>query len=143
LDNNCDGTADSTSACSCNVRYRNNNLDPYLFCTSSRSWNSANSYCQARGYHLVSIADGSQNSWTDSTADSFTTGKWHIGFTDQWSEGTWVWSDGSSVTYTNWHSGEPNGGTNESCSQLNRFHPSTTWNDEPCGQSLPFVCEYN
>ena len=142
LDNDCDGTADSTSACGCNVEYYGSTTDPYLFCTSGQSWNDASAACQSLGYHLVSIADDAENTWVDNTADTYSTSKWHIGFTDQWSEGTWVWSDGSPVTYTNWQSGEPNGGTNESCAQVNRFHPSTTWNDEPCGQGLPFVCEY-
>jgi hypothetical protein len=64
-----------------------------------------------------------------------------MGFTDQWSEGTWVWSNGDATSYTNWHSGEPNGGTSESCGQINRFHPTQTWNDEPCGQTLRYVCE--
>jgi hypothetical protein len=141
LDNDCDGTADSTSACGCYVEYYGSKT--YLFCTSSQSWDSASSTCQNLGYHLITIGDGSENSWADSTADSYSTSKWHIGFTDQWSEGNWQWADGSSVTYTNWHSGEPNGGTSESCAQINRFHPTTTWNDEPCGQGLYFICEYN
>jgi hypothetical protein len=141
LDNDCDGTTDSTTACGCYVEYYGS--DPYLFCTSSQSWDSANSTCQSLGYHLITIGDGSENSWADSTADSYSTSKWHMGFTDQWSEGNWQWADGSSVTYTNWQSGEPNGGTSESCGQLNRYHPTTTWNDEPCSQSLNFICEYN
>jgi len=142
LDNDCDGTADSTSVCGCNVEYYQSNTRPYMFCTSGQSWSDASATCQSHGYHLVSIGDDAENTWVDNTADSYSTSKWHIGFTDQWSEGTWAWADGSAVTYTNWQPGEPNGGTSESCAQLNRFHPSKTWNDEPCGQGLAFVCEY-
>jgi hypothetical protein len=140
-DNDCDGTVDSSSVCPCAVRYNGDNTHPYLFCTSSKSWNSARSDCQTYGYDLASLTTNAENLWVDTTADTFSTDKWHMGFTDQWSEGTWVWSNGDPTSYTNWHSAEPNGGTSESCAQINRYHPTRTWNDEPCGQSLRYVCE--
>jgi hypothetical protein len=140
-DNDCDGTADSSDVCPCDVRYRSDTEHPYMFCTSSRSWNDASGYCQSYGYELVSLNDGAENTWVDDTVDGFSTDKWHMGLTDQWSEGTWVWANGDSVSYTNWQAGEPNGGTTESCAQLNRYHPAQSWNDEPCDQSLRFVCE--
>ena len=92
---------------------------------------------------MLTIDDSSENTWADDTADTFSTSKWWIGLNDISSEGSFVWEDGSSVSFTNWHSGEPNnGGGGEDCTQLNRYHPTQTWNDEPCGQGLPFVCEY-
>ncbi|HIF07143.1 MAG TPA: lectin, partial [Gemmatimonadetes bacterium] len=64
-----------------------------------------------------------------------------MGFNDRSSEGTWVWSDGSSVSYTNWHSSEPNDSGGEDCGQMNRYHPTETWNDEPCSVSFNYICE--
>jgi large repetitive protein len=142
-DDDCDGTADSTAVCPCPVEYRSGDLtNPYMFCTSSGSWVSAHATCNTYGYELVTITSAAENAWVDTTADTYSTGKWWTGLNDRASEGTFVWASGESVSYTNWHAGEPNdSGTSEDCVQLNRFHPTQTWNDEPCGRGFAYVCE--
>jgi len=140
-DNDCSGLADDTGTCPCAVEHDGDR--PYLFCETALDWNSASSSCATYGYHLVSIADSTENDWVDAAVDSYSTEKWWIGLNDQSSEGTWAWDGGESVTYTNWASGEPNdSGGDEDCVQLNRFHPDTTWNDEPCASSFRYVCEF-
>ncbi len=139
LDDDCDGTADSTSACPCYVETYDNH--PYMFCTSTTTWSSAQSTCWSYDYHMLTIDDSSENSWADATADTYSTSKWWMGFNDISSEGSWVWEDGSAVSYTNWHSGEPNDSGGEDCGQINRFHPDVTWNDEPCSSSFYYICE--
>jgi len=140
VDNDCSGDADDTGLCPCDVEHYGG--DPYMFCDSTKSWSSAESYCDGYDYHFVTIDDATEDAWLDTTADSYSTQKWWIGYNDVSTEGTWVWSDGSSSSYTNWHSGEPNNSGNEDCGQLNRYTDGS-WNDEPCGSSFRFICEAN
>lgn len=143
VDNDCDGTADSTSVCPCDVEYNGDSTHPYMFCSNTKSWSAAGSYCQAYNYELVSVTTNAENVWVDNTADSFSTDKWWAGFTDQNSEGSWVWANGETTGYTNWNSNEPNGGTTENCMNMNRFHPTRTWNDGECWTPNYFICEIN
>jgi hypothetical protein len=142
-DDDCDAVADSSSVCPCDVEYDVSTEEPYLFCTSADSWLNGRATCRTYGYDLVTINSASEDSWLNSTADSYSTQKWWTGFNDRASEGTWVWSSGQSVSYTNWEPGEPNdAGFREDCGQLNRFS-GDTWNDEPCGSSFRYICEAN
>lgn len=143
IDNDCDGTVDSTSACPCDIEYNGDLEQPYMFCSTSKSWPDASTHCQTYGYELAAVTTNAENTWVDDTADTYSTGKWHIGFTDESSEGTWIWVNGEATAYTNWKGGEPNGGNTENCVEINRFHPTRTWNDGDCSQSLPYICEIN
>ena len=67
--------------------------------------------------------------------------RWWMGYNDRRREGVWEWEDGTPSGYENWGGGEPNDtGAGEDCGQLNRYTDGG-WNDEPCANSLPFVCE--
>ena len=142
-DDDCDDIADDAGDCPCAVEYRGSDqTHPYMFCTTAASWPSGSANCNTYGYELLTINDASENSWADSTADTYSTQKWWIGLNDRASEGSFRWASGESVSYTNWHPGEPNNsGGNEDCTQFNRFHPSQTWNDEPCNAAFRYVCE--
>ena len=67
--------------------------------------------------------------------------RFYIGLDDRAREGTFTWTDGSRVSYTRWHSGEPNnvGIGGEDCVQMRI--DSRSWNDIPCRDQLPYVCE--
>ena len=139
LDDDCSGYADDGGVCPCSVETYDGH--PYMFCEYSESWTNAQAECSSYDYHMLTIDDASEDSWTDTTADSYSTSKWWIGINDISSESTWVWEDGSSSSYTNWGSGEPNNsGGNEDCGQLNRF-TNGTWNDEPCASAFYYICE--
>ena len=139
VDDDCDGDVDDGGVCPCNVETYGSST--YLFCESSESWTDARDTCAGYGYTIATVDDASENSWMDSTADTYSTGKWWMGFNDRTTEGTFVWESGSSSTYTNWRSGEPNdSGGNEDCTQLNRY-TDQTWNDEPCSSSFYYICE--
>jgi len=142
-DDDCDDVADDAGDCPCAVEYMGSDLThPYMFCTSPASWTSGSASCNSYGYELLTVNNAAENAWADSTADTYSTQKWWIGLNDRAAEGSFRWASGEAVTYTNWHSGEPNnGGGNEDCTQFNRFHPSQTWNDEPCSDSFRYVCE--
>ena len=139
LDDDCSGYADDGGVCPCSVETYDGH--PYMFCEYSESWTNAQAECSSYDYHMLTIDDSSEDTWTDTTADSYSTSKWWIGINDISSESTWVWEDGSSSSYTNWGSGEPNNsGGNEDCGQLNRF-TNGTWNDEPCASAFYYICE--
>ena len=139
VDDDCSGYADDAGLCPCDVEYYGS--DPYMFCDIAYSWTTAETYCDSYDYHLATIDDASEDRWIDTTADSYSTGKWWFGLNDISSEGSFVWSDGSTSSYTNWKSGEPNNaGGNEDCAQINRYTDGT-WNDEPCSSGFFFICE--
>ncbi len=138
LDNDCDGSKDNDGLCPCDVEEYLG--DVYMFCETAQTWSADRTSCLAYGYELATVNDAAENIWMVDEAYTRYAGRWWIGLSDQASEGSWVWASGDAVTYTNWSSGEPNGGTSESCCQLGRFG-DYTWNDEPCGSSFYFVCE--
>jgi hypothetical protein len=142
-DDDCDSIADSSSVCPCDVEYYDGDTDhPYMFCADAESWTTAQATCDDYGYHMLTIDDASENTWADDTADTFSTTKWWIGLNDRATEGSFEWEDGTPFSYSNWSSGEPNNsGGGEDCAQINRYHPSQTWNDEPCSNSFYFICE--
>jgi hypothetical protein len=141
-DDDCDGVADSTAVCPCEVEYRSGDTEhPYLFCTGAEKWTDAEIACAAEGYAMVTINDASEDAWVNATADSHSTAPWWIGYNDRSSEGTWVWQSGESATYTRWQSGQPDNWGNEDCAEINRWHPTPTWNDIGCSRRLRYVCE--
>ena len=144
VDNDCDGYADNDGLCPCVVLYYNNN--PYMFCTSATDWYSAQASCNNYGYDLVTVNNGSENTWLVDQGYRYYRGKWWTGGTDQASEGRWTWESGQTWSYSNWHSGEPNnsnlGPGGEDCMQLGRFL-DYTWNDEPCGWAFRYICGAN
>lgn len=90
-------------------------LDAFVFETHvlrQVTWTESEAEAVALGGHLVTINDGSENTWVYET---FSMGKevgeadrslW-IGFTDEAAEGDWVWVSGQTPRYTNWFDGEP------------------------------------
>lgn len=140
-DNNCDGKIDETS-CPCTVDYFGGHT--YMFCNTSKDWQSAKSFCESYSYYLVKIDNAQENKFLFDTAGKISQEKWWTGGNDIVKEGQWVWVDGSPMSYTSWHSGEPNdAGGNEDCMQLFRYGLDYTWNDEPCSSPFRFICEHN
>ena len=119
-------------------------------------WTAAQSFCEARGGYLATVACGEEHAVlallevsTDPCGGDPNPAVW-IGLTDQASEGNFLWVTGESVTYTNWDTGEPNNDpccapenyTNLSCPAHPRF---PKWNDERnCGTVgvRGWFCEY-
>ena len=132
IDNDCNGETDEHQEC-----FGCTEIDTYLWCTDSLSWSAASDVCATFGYHLVTIDDATENSTTASIAGSYS---FWIGFNDIASEGSFVWEDGSTVTYTNWNTGEPNDSNGEDCTHSN-YSPPGVWNDYPCSNGQPFICE--
>lgn len=107
----------------------------YKFDSTTRSWATARTTCQAigTGYDLVTVNDATENTWLVSQAS----GDFWAGATDSSTEGTWSWASGTS-TFTNWRQG-PDGGTSENCATLS--DATGLWDDNSCSSSYRYVCE--
>ncbi len=141
VDNDCTGYADDGDECPCYVEYHDDH--PYMYCTTTKSWSSAKSYCEGYGYTLATIDDSSEDDWVYENTRSYSRyGWWWIGYTDSAVEDTWVWSDGESSTYTDWASGEPSDSYyyEKDCAV---YSPSwsSDWYATSCSYYVYFVCE--
>jgi large repetitive protein len=140
LDQDCDGSIDGAS-CPCpQADYADHS---YLFCTSADlSWEEAELACAALGYELVTIGDGSENSWLWTQAESADpVSAWWIGLSDRDVEGSYVWADGSPLGYSLWRTGEPNDFNGaEDCGKY-IDNSGGSWNDGNCDDPLPYICE--
>lgn len=141
VDDNCNFVVDEADTCPCDREEFLGHV--YQFCdgTFARNWGDARRTCQGWGYDMVTLDSGREDAWVFGTATDIDDERWWIGFNDLRREGVWVWEDGTRVTYTNWNAAEPNDtGSGEDCGQINRYSDGS-WNDEPCRNALPFVCE--
>jgi hypothetical protein len=139
-DNDCNGIVDDAPACVCMAE--NFGGRTYQFCAKGRPWAEAAAFCSEHGYHLVTIDSEAEDRWLESTTRLIADTTWWMGYNDQVLEKHWVWLDGSATTYVHWAAGQPNNKDGrEDCGELNRFAPLTGWNDQPCEDVQPFVCE--
>jgi len=105
----------------------------------AKTWLEQEAEAMSLGGHLVTINDGTENTFLVGEFNLFQTNMW-IGFTDRALEGTFAWTSGQAVTYTNWFSGEPNNqGGNEDYVDLNWFF--SRWNDLSGDQQLLGIAE--
>ncbi|NVJ19720.1 C-type lectin domain-containing protein [Myxococcus sp. AM011] len=116
----------------------------YLFVTTPKTWQEANSICKVSGYELVTLNDVGEEGFLQTHESRLGLYNWWIGLNDLGQEGFFVWSGGAS-NYWNFASGEPNNDGGEHCvADRYQWLPSITseqWNDWPCGRTFPFICE--
>ncbi len=119
--------------------------------STSKTWSAAETACEADGAHLAVAS----TAHLDSVIDTLGHNMW-LGMSDQTTEGKWVYTYGSEAgtqfwsgdqngsafggNFTDWHSGEPNGGTGESC-LVNDYFGDYEWADEGCGLTNTYVCQ--
>ncbi len=106
----------------------------YRLVSGPADWNSAEAFCESEGTHLLVTETQAEN---DYGAQLVLTRLW-IGVSDHRAEGTMVSVLGTQPL-TFWNTGEPNniGGT-EDCAEIGS---GGLWNDAPCSNLIPFVCE--
>ena len=139
-DNDCNGTVDDGNVCPCEKGSFGNRT--YLFCTAVAAWREAQGLCASRGYDLTGIGDAGEDRWLAQAVRAHANARWWIGLNDIAQEANFAWISGEKLSYVHWESGEPNNTDgNEDCAELNRFGVDGGWNDEPCDNAQPFVCE--
>ncbi|XP_048239314.1 perlucin-like [Haliotis rufescens] len=122
------------------------NLGPtcYLFSHSRDTYADANSFCLFFGSHLADITSKNEDDLIRSHLLRHGKGTdFYIGATDLRSEGIWTWEHPLRKVegYTNWQPGEPsNSAGKEHCMAMD-LGIGYRWNDRPCKQELPFICE--
>ena len=125
----------------CDGSTRSVNGHCYKYFATSLNWSNAELACRSWGGHLASISSYSENKFVGSLTPANAAAL--IGGTDSEYEGSWSWSSDIPFSYTNWISGEPNGGTTENCLTIygSTSNASNGWNDAPCGNGYPYICE--
>ncbi|ROT78926.1 NAC-alpha domain-containing protein 1 [Penaeus vannamei] len=110
----------------------------YHLSASKGAWEEGRTYCSDNGGAYVKIS--SEEEW-DFVKSMLSETTW-IGLHDRDTEGSFVWDvDGSTPVYTKWHSDEPNDANGgEDCGEMNE-RMGFMWNDQPCRDARPFVCE--
>lgn len=108
----------------------------YLISSQDASWPDALSSCQSWGGSLVKIDSRVED---DLLGERMSTTFW-IAASDRVQEGQMFWSGGAPLTFTNWSPGQPDDFQGrEDC--VVKTSPAGTWNDRPCGNVIPYVCE--
>ncbi len=142
VDDNCDEVVDENDVCPCETREYEGVL--YSFCEDDANWSQAHTICLTAGMDLAAINDQAENDWVHNAIDNLGGWTWFFGLSDQAVEGVWEWSNGDPVDFEHWNNGEPNdwmgyGPAGEDCGEM--LTTSGRWNDSPCDQPSPFVCE--
>ncbi|XP_078493515.1 uncharacterized protein LOC100176392 isoform X1 [Ciona intestinalis] len=113
----------------------------YLFDTTQRTWDDAESFClsSASGVsHLASIHDDLENSFMSGNLR----GQSWIGMNDKVSESNWVWTDGSPSNFFNWKTDQPS--QDGDCMRMigtDDYGSWGAWNDIDCTQLHLPICE--
>ena len=138
------------------------NIWIYKYYDIKRTWDDAEAICKGdpnsdwKGGHLVSIHSEKEDKymrtlWAKYTNAGNDFGLLWIGLSDKNHEGFFQWTDSTRTNYYAWRAGEPNSseGNNEDCVNMYLHKTDDTtghkgldyrWNDNPCGDKLPFVC---
>jgi hypothetical protein len=134
-DNDCNGATDELTEC-----FGCFDVPPYTLCSALVTWEAADAACTDAGHTLVSVADAAENVVVSELAAAHLGFPAWIAYTDIASEGIWEWGDGSGTGFSSWAGGEPNNSGGEDCAATN-WSGVYYWNDYPCSEELPFICE--
>jgi hypothetical protein len=137
-DNDCNGVVDD-GVCPCATETFGKST--YMFCKGNQTWIGAQGLCSVYGYRLVTIDTAAEDGWLATIAWHYVANRWWIGFSDQAQEGNWTWINSAATAYLHWADAEPSNGADEDCALIDRWGPAKGWDDAPCKEGHPFVCE--
>ena len=117
----------------------------FALCPDAITYDAARVRCMDYGLEGdLAILD---NAIDHATVFALIDGDTWIGLSDAAREGHWVWVDGTdaivggvTMGYDGWAGGEPNGGTTESCGELDLSFDG--WIDVACDQSQAYLCRH-
>lgn len=154
IDDDCDDVIDEDGsgdgiACPCTIVRSEPNL--YLLCLTLEdgqraSWSDAQSFCDGRGYGLVTIESEAENTFLyEQTQELDPEEHWWIGLNDKGVEGSFVWdATGETLSkddYSNWSPGDHTN-TGRNCVLFLRNNGEGRWNDSACRHERHFICEF-
>ena len=119
------------------------NNHKYEYYDYSISWKQAESICNLKGGHLVTITSQEEQNFVNNLISDHPQNCVWAGATDEIVEDNWMWVTGEIFSYTNWAPNEPNN-TNSSENFLH-LNEKGKWNDiNENGDSFKFgfICEY-
>lgn len=121
----------------------------YFALLTARSYLQGRADCQTAGGDLVRVDSSVENDLVFALANTPApvAADWWLGGNDLVTEGKFVWLDDVTEIvaplFEQWRTGEPNNaGTNgEDCMILESDNPLKEWDDRPCGNTFPVICE--
>ncbi len=118
----------------------NDHCYKYFGAEESRSFVDAESYCQSKAGHLMSI-----NSYEEGAALSMYESVYiWIGLrqADDDQEGGYYWTDGSPLDYTNYKGSQPDDANgDDNCILMDWNYYDYGWESHNCKSEMPFICE--
>lgn len=119
----------------------------YSYQSAAASWEEAEAACVTWGGHLAGLSTTDEHDFVvmELHARGIMEGVF-VGANDLEVEGEWGFTNGEAYTYSAgvapWEEGKPNDfEMNEDCALLDASTADGAWNDVPCSQMAPFVCE--
>ena len=126
------------------------------------TWESAKSYCENLGGHLVSITSAKEQNFLYNMVNGYFKRDYlYIGISDVENEGAWKWVTGETFSYSNWAKGQPDnsivGGIENQnygvikCGNSDRYCSLGQWDDTAMldgftgelAQNRGFICEWD
>jgi len=108
----------------------------YLLHTGALGSAAAEQRCNADGGHLATLETDAERLFVGKNVGI---AAW-VGAGDEASEGHYVWSTGAELDTTRFAMGEPNdSGHMQNCMLLT---PADKYNDNPCADARPYLCEF-
>lgn len=106
----------------------------YLPLYAELSWQAANTACENRGAHLVTIDDAAEQAFVARLAP----GEFWIGARDDELDGAFTWTTGEPASYSAFAPGEPDHDAGAQCLLMG---VDEGWHDRPCAEKNAYVCE--
>jgi len=118
----------------------------YAYISEGKDWASAESVCKAIGGYLAEVHNKQENDFLAKIRAAHPGKMMWLGAHDLITEGQWFWATSGlslkATEFTDWNRGEPNnGGKGNGAENCLEFHPAGHWNDRPCDNVAPFVCQ--
>ncbi|XP_052820485.1 aggrecan core protein-like [Mya arenaria] len=108
------------------------------------TWSYAESDCKQRGGHLAHISDSYHQTAVYDVVRQYHGDNVWIGLNDKNHEENFEWTSGDPVNYTNWMPGRKDIFFHafEDCVSLSLGQYAGRWEDEECGNTYGYVCEF-
>lgn len=107
------------------------NKHVYSIYNEMMTWKEAKAICETMGGHLATVTSVGEQQMIENLITGGTKAFYHIGGTDEVTEGAFKWVTGETFSYTNWDTGQPNNydGVQDYMMVYNQTSNFGKWND--------------